>query len=70
MNIQSMQAKRESMWEVIISSNADVVVGCETWLATSILDSEVMPGNYNVYRKDRGDAYGGVLVAVRDDLIS
>ena len=63
-NIKSVQAKRESLWEVVTSSNPDIVVGCETWLSPSILNREVLPNNYLVYR------YGGVLVGIRDDFIS
>ena len=45
-------------------------MGCETWLSPSILNSEVLPNNYLVYRNDRIDGYGGVLVGIRDDFIS
>jgi len=36
----------------------------ETWLNSEILDSEILPRGYNIYRKDRGHRGGGVLLAV------
>jgi predicted N-formylglutamate amidohydrolase len=29
-----------------------------------------MPPNYTIYRNDRKDGYGGVLIGVRSDIIS
>ena len=40
----------------------------ETWLSNSIHNDEVLPTNYEVFRKDRID--GGVLIAVQNTLIS
>jgi hypothetical protein len=31
--------------------------------------AEVLPTNFQVFRNDRSDSYGGVLIAVREDLI-
>jgi len=42
----------------------------ETWLNNRIHNSEGLPTNYEVYRKDRKDGYGGVLIAVKNTLIS
>jgi len=33
----------------------NIIVGSESWLKPDILSSEVFPGGYNVYRKDRPD---------------
>jgi len=46
-------------------SEYDVVVFTETWLRSSVFDSEIFCNSYDVYRRDRPDGYGGVLVAVR-----
>jgi len=40
----------------------------ETWLRSSIFDSEILCNDYAVFRRDRPDGYGGVLVAVRSEL--
>ena len=69
-NFQSVKSKRESFWNLVDSSKPDIIFGCETWLRPNITTQEVMPPGYNTYRKDRADGYGGVLVAVKDTLIS
>ena len=35
----------------------------------NIFSSEVLPSNYTVFRRDRADSHGGVLIAVKDDLV-
>ena len=52
--------------------NPDVIVGTETWLNSSIKDNEIIPAdfNYKIYRKDRSDGYGGVLLAISDHIAS
>jgi hypothetical protein len=48
----------------------DVVCVCETWLNSSISNSELLPG-YNIYRRERtGRSGGGVLIAVKANLQS
>ena len=48
----------------------DILAGCETWLTSSILDNEVIPRNYKLYRKDLKDEYDGVLIGTRSNLLS
>ena len=62
LNIQSVLSKKEAFWETIDCYQPDFIVGCKTWLNHSIFDSEVLPDNYKVYRKDHADGYGGVLI--------
>ena len=40
------------------------------WLKPHVGANEILPPGYNVYRRDRGDGWGGVLLAVRSDLVS
>jgi exonuclease III len=47
----------------------DIVIGNESWLNPNIASSEIFPENYNVFRKDRIDSYGGVFQAAKKDLI-
>jgi hypothetical protein len=47
------------------SAKPDIIVGCEIWLKAEIHNSEIMPPNYTIYRNDRKDGYGGVLIGVR-----
>ena len=39
----------------------------EPWLHFFIRDSEILPG-YNIFRRDRSERGGGVLVAVKQDI--
>ena len=68
-NFQSVFAKRESLWELISSSNPDIIFGTETWLSASMTNSEILPAQYHAYRKDRTDGYGGVIIAIKSDLV-
>jgi len=61
-NIQSVLAKREAFWELLQHHSPDIVVGYETWLNPSVLDSEIIPTSYTLYRTDRHNGYGGVMM--------
>jgi len=41
-------------------------VGTATWLSTNISNNEIITPewNYNIYRKDRSNVYGGVIIAI------
>ena len=39
-------------------------MGTESWLDESVLDSEVFPGGFSVYRKDRHAHDGGVFLLI------
>ena len=42
------------------------LTSCEAWLSQSVFDSEVLPESYRVYRKDRIDGCGGVLIEIKN----
>ena len=42
----------------------------ETWLSDSILDLEILPAGYTVYRLDRPNSGGGILLAVDETILS
>ena len=69
-NFQSIKNKRAEFNNLLDSADTDIVIGTETWLRPEIRSAEIFPNNYKVYRKDRKDGYGGVLLAVKDDIIS
>ena len=49
----------------------DVICLTETWLNESIMDHEILPTAYNIYRCDRvGRIGGGVMTAVKSTLSS
>ena len=53
------------------SEKPDIVLTCETWLKPDIFDSEVIPSDfeYEIFRKYRKDGYGGVLIAIKRNLV-
>ena len=55
---------------MIETTKPDIIIGCETWLKPSVSQGEFLPSDYTVYRKDRPDGYGGVLLAVQTSLNS
>ena len=69
-NFQSLKSKKELLLNLIDSSDPDVIIGTESWLNPNIYSSEYFPIGYNVYRKDREDSYGGVLLAIKSDITS
>lgn len=51
-------------------SDFQILAITETWCSKDVLDNEIFPPGYNVYRKDRDSRGGGVLLAVTDRLFS
>ena len=68
-NFQSIKNKVQEAQVLIESAEPDIIIGTETWLNPSIYSSDVLPNNYAVFRRDRADSHGGVLIAVKDDLV-
>jgi len=69
-NFQSISAKREVFWSLVDAVKPDIIYGCETWLKPDIRLGEIFPPGYNLYRKDRSDGYGGVLLGIHSSLSS
>ena len=65
-NCQSIKNKSDKLRSVISQIKPDVVIGCESWLDNSIINSEVFPEGYNAYRKDRNINGGGVFILIKD----
>ena len=68
-NFQSSKNKQEEMVNLIDSADPTIIIGTETWLNSSIHNTEIFPSAYDVIRKDRSDDYGGVLLAIKKDFI-
>ena len=70
-NTQSIMPKKESLWQILESENPDIILACETWLKPDIHDSEIIPADleYEIFRKDRKDGYGGVMIGVKRQLV-
>ena len=66
LNSQSITNKKGILGAMIGEQMPDVVTISETWLSPDISSSEVFPKGYRIFRKDRPDGYGGVLLACCD----
>ena len=69
-NFQSVFKKREEFWCLVDATKPDIIIGSETWLNPEKGAAEFFPPNYSLYRKDRIDGYGGVLLGIHSSLIS
>lgn len=58
-NSQSLRPKLSSFENVLVQENIHIAVVCETWLEP---ESRLKVRDYNIYRSDRDDSYGGVAV--------
>lgn len=67
---ESINNKKVEVLNIIESKCPDLIVATETWLKLSIKTSEILPANYNIYRKDRKNEHRGVLIAVINKLLS
>ena len=70
LNCQSIVSKKEVFWELLDNYSPDIVIACETWLNQSILNNEIIPSDYKLYRCDRSDNHGGIFIAVKNPLNS
>lgn len=68
-NVRGLRTKLDSCKKSILAEAADIFALCETFLISSVNDSELFPPGYTVVRRDRpGDCgWGGVLLAARDE---
>ena len=69
-NLQSIRAKKESLYHMLEQTDPDIVVAQETWLRPDIYDREVLPASYKfIARRDRpSDPHGGVAIIARTDI--
>ena len=69
-NCQGVQAKKCSLVSLANQYTPDIIVGTESWLTPAVNSSEIFPSNYNIYRHNCPDGYGGVFLAFKSNLIS
>ena len=61
--------KHAELANIIESTQADIVIGTESWLNPSIKSQEVFPSDFNCYRKDRSTGEGGgVFILVSKEI--
>ena len=58
-NCQSVTGKKALLDSLIY----DVIVGTESWLNPSVKSSEIFAPQFEAFRQDRSDGYGGVFLA-------
>ena len=49
-------------------TKSDIVIGTETWLTKNTKNNELLLNDYDIFRRDRPNTGGGVLIAVKRDL--
>ena len=69
-NSRSLVNKLRTFQPFVYSSPFNVFAITETWLSSNILNKEILPADYVIYRKDRQSRGGGVLLAVHNSLLS
>ena len=66
--------KIDELKAYVVEFDLDIIGITETWLNEGISNSEIATENFSIYRKDRsevkGGRAGGVIVYVRDSVIS
>lgn len=69
LNCQSIKSpgKPNQLQNIIKSSQADIVIGSESWLKPNINSAEVFPSNFKHYRKDRTTSEGGGVFLLISD---
>ncbi|CAB4043954.1 Hypothetical predicted protein [Paramuricea clavata] len=65
---RSLNNKLRDFQSMVYTSDCDVVVVSESWLTPSVLNKEILPNGYDIYRCDRQDGKrgGGVLIAIKN----
>ncbi|KAL8567466.1 hypothetical protein ACOMHN_010057 [Nucella lapillus] len=70
-NCQSARSKKPLLETVVNTTDADIIIGTESWLDSSINSNEVFPTGYVAYRRDRPSGkHGGVFILVSTKLES
>lgn len=67
-NIWSLLPKIDQLRAWLISNRPSVITISETWLSSSISNSDISLDNYILYRADRGARGGGVATYVSSNL--
>lgn len=67
-NFQSLWNKREELSNLAQDSRSDIIIGTETWLSQDTKNSELLLNDYDIFRRDRPNRGGGVLIAVKKNL--
>lgn len=70
LNVRSLVRKIDLLRVLVDSNMPDIITLSETWLNSSVSDSEINLANYDLYRYDRCSRGGGVAIYVSIGLVS
>lgn len=67
-NIRGLRSKIAMFYKSVLQCISDIIALTKTFLTSSVLDAELFPPSYRVFKKDSGAdvGSGGVLLAVKD----
>ena len=70
-NINGLRNKSSNLQNVVDYTRPDVIIACETKITDKVYNAEVIPIGYqkDVFRKNRSDRGGGVLLAFREGFV-
>lgn len=65
-NVRGLNTKLSSLYVDSFNFHHHIIIFTETWLTDTVLNSEIMCDNFQIFRRDRGinKKAGGVLIAV------
>ena len=66
-NANSVSGKLNAIKCLAETYEPDIIAICETKIGPNFDDNELLGNNYTVWRKDRAQGAGGVLIAVNND---
>ena len=70
-NFQGISGNLKEFFEnCLLNSNADVVIGSETFFDPPIKNAEFLPPGFTAYRRDRDDGWGGVIIITKSSLVT
>ena len=69
-NARSIKNKLTFIQSFTFTKSINILCLTETWLLPTIHNNEIVPSNYEIYRRDRHSTGGGVLIAISNDLPS
>lgn len=67
-NCRSVVNKATQLEGLLLTHDVEIAALTETWLSCHIFDSEFVPENYRVFRKDRDGRGGGVAILFKSSL--
>lgn len=67
-NCRSIVCKATQLEGLLLTYDVEIAALTETWLGKNIFDSEFVPQNYKVFRKDRDGRGGGVAILFKSSL--